>query len=329
MRNSEYLQCGIRNAELKTAEPTAPIPESQTRISIPHSEFRIPNWRIPQCSLVVALEDPIDKVVVPRLKAAGADLAKVAFLACVKETGPDDACVAQLQLPRDLGLIHAECVAHRPAVLVIDPFFAVLGYDEEGHFIKASDDQSVRRLTSRLKTLAEELDITIVLVRHLNKASGGTAVKRGSGSIAIGGQARAVMLVARDPTDPDSRVLAMIKNNFAPTPSSLLFQVVDDGEAGRIEWRGASDLLADNLIQSKQAGQARDEALQDAMFFLRHTLGHTMQPWEKLVQLGKEEGHSEGTMLRARRTIKLRKQFVGESKIVWGLPLGELLSASF
>ncbi len=62
-----------------------------------------------------------------------------------------------------------------------------------------------------------------MLVRHLNKASGGTAIKRGSGSIAIGGQARAVMLVGRDPEDRAVRVLAMVKNNFAPTPRSLLY----------------------------------------------------------------------------------------------------------
>jgi hypothetical protein len=62
-------------------------------------------------------------------------------------------------LPRDLDLLAAECAETRPELLVIDPFFAVLGVDENGRYIKANDDQSVRRLTSKLKKLAERSPI--------------------------------------------------------------------------------------------------------------------------------------------------------------------------
>jgi hypothetical protein len=271
------------------------------------------------------MEDPIDKVVLPRLQAAGADVSKVAFLGHVKETGPDDESLAQLQLPRDLGLIRAKCVELRPAMLVIDPLFAVLGYDEEGRYIKASDDQSVRRLTARLKRLAEELDITIVLVRHLNKASGGSAIKRGSGSIAISGQARAVMLVGRDPNEPDVRILAMVKNNFAPNPRSLRFQFAGQGADSRIDWLDACDLLADELLGAAVSSDERAGALECAIHFLRQTLGQGKATWAELTRLAREEQITEHTLRRARAKIGLCKKFVGEGKCVWELSTGDKL----
>jgi RecA-family ATPase len=110
---------------------------------------------VPGRVVLMPLEDPEDSVVAPRLKSAGVDMANVAILGDVVERGADGDDEGLLQLPRDLDLLAAECAETRPELLVIDPFFAVLGVDEKGRYIKANDDQSVRRLTSKLKKLAE------------------------------------------------------------------------------------------------------------------------------------------------------------------------------
>src|SRR5207253_2652272 len=82
--------------------------------------------------------------------------------------------------PRDLDLVAKAVREYQPALLVIDPLFAVMGLDRRGRFIKASDDQSVRQLTGELKQLAEETAMTVLLIRHLNKNRRGSAVLRGS-----------------------------------------------------------------------------------------------------------------------------------------------------
>jgi hypothetical protein len=252
--------------------------------------------------------------------AAGADLTKVALLGGVKETGPDGENVASLQLPRDLGLIRAKCVEHHPALLVIDPLFAVLGYDEQGRYIKANDDQSVRRLTGKLKWLAEDLGITILLVRHLNKAMGGKAIKRGSGSIALSGQARAVMLAGCDPEATDSSVLAMVKTNLSPRPRSWRFRVVGSGAGNHIEWLNETDLTADDMTQPTAVDdEFRRHAAIRAKKFLLKVLTKRPLAWDELITLAREQEITEITLRRAREEMRLEKKWHNRN-CLWTLP---------
>jgi AAA domain len=275
--------------------------------------------RDPRCCVVVALEDSIDKVVKPRLEAAGADVGWVAFLGGVREDGPDGQVTELLQLPRDLQLIVDLCRQVRPALLVIDPLFAVLGYDERGRFIKANDDQSVRQLLARLKILAEETETTILLIRHLNKASGGTALKRGSGTIAISGLARAALVVGRDPDDESKRVLAMVKSNYGVEPPSWRYVLGGPGAISRVEWLGECDLKPDDLVRSVSAEKRASERLLTAQDFLETALEAGPKTWEELVREAEAEGISEITLRRARSEKGLER--VGHARHVkWQLP---------
>jgi hypothetical protein len=60
----------------------------------------------------------------------------------------------------------------------------------------------------------------VVVIRHLNKTTGGPALYRGGGSIGIIGAARIALLVGRDPADEARNVLAAIKTNIGPKPSA-------------------------------------------------------------------------------------------------------------
>jgi putative DNA primase/helicase len=273
----------------------------------------------PRRALVVALEDSVEHVVKPRLEAAGADLSRVGFIGGVMEStahGPES---YGLQLPRDLDLVAKVVREYRPALLVIDPLFAVMGLDRRGRFIRASDDQSVRRLTGELKTLAEEEALTVLLIRHLNKSRRGTAVLRGSGSVAIAGQARAVLLAAPDPEDANRRVLAMVKTNLGRLPRSLRFGVVEAttaaGPCCRVEWDGKSDLTADDLLSppDRPAGDEDEEggAYLLARAFLVRALADGPRTWAELVAAGKEEDLAEGTLRVARKEMKLVRSGMG------------------
>ena len=80
-------------------------------------------------------------------------------------------------------------------------------------------DQDVRRALAPLAKLAEDTGAAVLIVRHLNKSSGGNPLYRG-GSIGIIGAARSALLVASHPEDESRRVLATLKAT-SPSPRRL------------------------------------------------------------------------------------------------------------
>lgn len=121
---------------------------------------------------------------------------------------------------------------------------------------------------SPLEKGAEDTDVAIVLVRHLNKAQGLSAKYRG-GSIGWIGGAHSALLVAEDPGDPELRVLAQAKTNLGRQAPPLSFRVAPPteelGEPGSgtraptIEWLGRSlkAYTADELVNQRRGGPRR------------------------------------------------------------------------
>ena len=126
-------------------------------------------------------------------------------------------------------------------------------------------------MISRLTALGEETGCTFLLLRHLNKATGGTPMYRGGGSIGIVGAARAGYLVARDPDDPDTRVLACVKSNLAREPESLTYrrQSAPGTDVARVVWTGTSVHDAAGLLRTAEGegeeGTARTTAAQQRL----------------------------------------------------------------
>ena len=150
-------------------------------------------------------------------------------------------------------------------LLVIDVVMAYLPDGTDSH-----KDQDIRRVLSRLATLADRTGCTVLLLRHLNKAGGRDPLYSGGGSIGIVGAARAGLLVAPDPDDPDRRVLASVKSNLGPAPESLAYRLVGEGEFGvaKVQWEGqtshtARSLLAEPSADDDGAGTEAEQWLSD------------------------------------------------------------------
>lgn len=208
----------------------------------------------PAAALLASCEDSAAHTLVPRLAAAGADPMKVRLLLEARDfTGGSRG----LALPDDLALIERRLVEDGARLLVIDPLMAFLGRDRFGKAIDAHRDQSIRVLMAAFKALAERTGAAVVVVRHLNKAAGGAAVYRGSGSIGITGAARVVLLCAKHPDDPDGRVLAVLKSNLTARPPARAFRLTGTGPA--VEWGPECSLTADDLLADRPAAAPRDE----------------------------------------------------------------------
>ncbi len=245
--------------------------------------------------LLLTAEDGLADTVRPRAEAAGADLTRIKSLSMTLEGD-------FVSLPQDIDLLREAAMTMDAKLMVIDPLVAFLGE----HF-DAFKDQHMRRALAPLASLAEDLDIAIVALRHLNKGEGRSALYRGGGSIGISAAARSVLLVAKDPDNEGTQVLASVKSNLAPQPASLRYGIVDDGNGvGRIEWRGESSASASDLVlsQIEDSPTERDRAAT----FLYEKLADGPVLAAELEKMARAEGISRKTMLRAAGDIGARSR---------------------
>ena len=162
-------------------------------------------------------EDDPESVLVPRMKAAGADLTRVHFTEY--KLGED---VAQpLTLPDDVEQLAVHARETKAALIVIDPIAAHLSGEIDSH-----RDADVRRALAPLASLARELNLTVLVIAHLRKGGGVDPLSRVSGSGAFGNAPRSVMVFGTDPDDEDGdrgarRVIAHAKSNVAPKAESI------------------------------------------------------------------------------------------------------------
>jgi hypothetical protein len=197
--------------------------------------------------IFLAAEDGLGDTMVPRLLAAGADLGQC-------HVWRADALPL---LPDDVGEIEDAITKYGARLLILDPVTALFARD-----LSANSDADVRRALTPLAAAAERHGVCVVLLRHLNKRAGGSALDRGGGSIGISALARSVLLLGRDESDPETRVLASVKCNLTRQPRSLRARIVDTDGVGRIEWLAECDTTADELVAEPSAKHAskRDNA---------------------------------------------------------------------
>jgi hypothetical protein len=159
--------------------------------------------------ILFAAEDGAEDVVIPSLVAEGADLTRIEripYVATLHEGKPN-------RVP--FGLEHLELLkaelAKRPDVrsVVIDPVASFVGR------CRIDDHKSeLRRVLDPLNELAESTGVTIIVVAHVNKASGVKAAHRIAGSAQYVNAVRLVYLVAEDPDDETRRLMMPVKANL-------------------------------------------------------------------------------------------------------------------
>jgi hypothetical protein len=215
----------------------------------------------------------------------------------------------------DLAEVEAAIRRTGARLAIVDPLMAHLPGE-----VNSFRDQDVRRVLGPIAQLAEETGCTIVAVRHLNKASGPPAIYRGGGSIGIIGAARAALLVAPHPDDPNLRVLASVKSNLGPPPVALGFRLEAAGNAVRLGWQGPVDGIGANQLLITQ-GDGDRSALTDAGDFLAGELANGPMPAKAIQKSAREAGIAERTLQRAKAALKVISQKDGAAgPWLWMLP---------
>lgn len=175
-----------------------------------NGEYRRP----PVHTIYLNAEDGLNDTIKPRLIAAGAD--------CNYVHAIDD---SYMPLTLDDQRLEDAIIMTNARLLVIDPIQAYLGSNIDMH--RANE---IRPVMTYLAAVAERTGCTIVLIGHMNKAQGMKSTYRGLGSIDITAAARSVIVIAKDNSNPDVRVICQIKNSLAPIPKPSAFKIKDGGD---------------------------------------------------------------------------------------------------
>lgn len=264
--------------------------------------------------VILSAEDGLADTIRPRLDAAGGDPARVVALELV---GEDKHPVT---LPDDLSYVEAAVRRVEASVVIVDPLMAYLAGDVNSH-----RDQDVRRALRPLADLADRLHVGVVIVRHLNKTSGGPVIYRGGGSIGIGGAARVVLVVGADPEDDERRVLAPVKTNLSAPPASLAYRLAEPPNGSVVvRWEGVSELRAEQIVVTPREEDGEAKTLIDrAMEALEVVLGDGPVEAKAARREAREAtGASDRTIDTAMSRLGVESHKVGfkPSRWEWSLP---------
>jgi AAA domain-containing protein len=175
--------------------------------------------RSPMTSLIFTAEDSARVTVRKRLVAQGADLERV-FVS--DQAFPLDA--------NGLKNIIADIQTTGASVVIVDGLMTYIDAAKDIH--KASD---VSKFMNQLFEIAEKLQVTIVLIRHLKKGKEPNPKHRGMGSMSFFGSIRAGLQVESEADDGEPPCVAVHhKHNLTGKYPSLRYGFQD----GRFVWLG-------------------------------------------------------------------------------------------
>lgn len=157
-------------------------------------------------------EDGMGDTIKPRLMDAGADLDRVLSIVEDKK---------QLSLLDER--IEKAIREYNARLMILDP---IQGYI--GSRVDINRANEIRTVLKSVSSVAEQTGCAIVLIGHLNKASGSSSAYRGLGSIDFRAAARSVLLIGRLKNDPTVRVIVHDKSSLAPEGKSLAFGLGDE-----------------------------------------------------------------------------------------------------
>lgn len=263
--------------------------------------------------VILTLEDGLADTVRPRVDASGGDPSRII---CVGSVPDQEEGQRPTAIPADLHYVKIALERVGALLVIVDPLTSFIPADTDTY-----KDHSVRLLLTKLSVFAEETGAAVVLIRHLNKASGLSALYRGGGSIAFIAAARSGLIVAKDPANPELRILASQKNNLARDPVSLAFHL-EEAENGypHVVWDGESSLAANDLLRNeiKRDGGGEREFSRD---IVSQALSHGPMSFKDLCALTHSEGISRSMTRKALADLGCTKSIDGfQGPWRWELP---------
>ncbi|GAA1870873.1 AAA family ATPase [Asanoa iriomotensis] len=286
----------------------------------------------PRSVVVAATEDDWARTIVPRLVAAGADLARVLRVDAI-----EDDHVSGLTLPADVGALQRLCAREGVVLILLDPLMGTISGALDTH-----KDAEVRQALEPLSRLAHDGQMTILGLIHVNKSQGSDLLTRLMASRAFSAVARAVLFASKEEPEPgadekphETFLLGQAKNNLAAkVPHSVRYhiegvKVGHDDDLNEAIWSshivvdGRADGRIDDLMTAQESRSAQRDTPRDrACKWLRGYLtGKGAVESATVKAAGRAEGFSDPTIKRASTDLEIVVSYLpGANRTAWTLP---------
>jgi hypothetical protein len=288
-------------AAFLTAAATANVP-------LPFDEGFVPQGNV----IWFNAEDGRRDTIIPRLKAAGADLSKVKLVTKARVAGKDQT----FSLTTDLPLLRDLIVSIGNVVQVIlDPVGSYFGVGK----VNTARGTDVRAVLEPVTGLAEEHRVTILGIIHFNKKDDvKNALLRIADSIAFVAAPRSVYAALPDPEDPNACLFVKVKNNltrrnipglrytFEAPRVGFDKRLKEDICASRVIWLSKVDMSANDIMAA--AGGESGQAKREAREFLEDMLSAGPMPADDVIAAAKQNGIAERTLKRAKKELGIKSE---------------------
>ena len=245
-------------------------------------------------------EDGLGDTVKPRLLSAEATLERVLVI----DDADNPLTLADERIENAIRENNARLV-------IIDPLQAFLGAN-----VDMNRANEVRPIFRRLAEVAQSTSCAIVMIGHLNKASGSQSTYRGLGSIDITAVVRSLLFIGKVRSDPTTRVIVHEKSSLAPPGQSLAFSL---GDEKGFRWIGAYDISAEDLLAGGE-GSKTELKQEQAVKLIEEFLSEGRKV--SIAEINKEateRGISERTVRLARNSMgdKIASERQGKDWWIW------------
>ena len=263
--------------------------------------------------LLFGTEDDPERVVVPRLIAADADRSLVRIVDGAEQDRQE--WLAPVSIDRDIELMRRE--------LNDFPECRAIIFDPLSQFVTAEENSNAqtRAALAPLVRLAQERNVAIIAVMHMNKKSDSMLVQRIAGASSYGQMARHILLVANDPNDPNvgkdrRRAMIVVKGSYGGENAGQMYRTITrSGDVPGIEWIAGTIEADAETFNPKPPGVSREyqEKRSDAVDALAGMLKAGPRPAKEVQQALEEMGYK-------RRQIDFAKSHLGVETYQEGSP---------
>ena len=244
-------------------------------------------------------EDGIEDTIKPRLVKAGADCSMIRVI---------DEADKELSMTDDR--LEQAIIETKARLIILDPIQAYIGATVDMH--RANE---IRPVLKHLGIIAEKHNCAIILIGHMNKASGSKSTYRGLGSIDIQATARSVLLVARLRDKPNIRIMAHDKSSLAPAGDAIGFEMTEDNGMVCI---GPYDITIDELLSGNE-GRGKKK-LDIAENFIKEYFGpNKIIPSNEIMMEAAKRSIKRNTLLSAKKKLGITsdKEKAEDGTIYW------------
>ena len=244
-------------------------------------------------------EDGIEDTIKPRLEKAGADCSMIRVI---------DETDKELSMTDDR--LEQAINETKARLIILDPIQAYIGATVDMH--RANE---IRPVLKHLGIIAEKHNCAIILIGHMNKASGSKSTYRGLGSIDIQATSRSVLLVARLRDKPNIRIMAHDKSSLAPAGDAIGFEMTEDNGMVCI---GPYDITIDELLSGNE-GRGKKK-LDIAENFIKEYFGsNKVIPSNEIMMEAAKRSIKRNTLLSAKKKLGITsdKEKAEDGTIYW------------